>query len=329
MSTRPRVRADAEAPQAPVNSVQLYVKHRPTTLKGVYGQEAVVKALDRALGGKVEPHSFLFTGPSGTGKTTLARIAASMLGIPAANVVEVDAATNTGIDAMRGILDGTRYHGFGESAKKMFIIDEAHGLSKQAMDAMLKAVEEPPPHVYFALCTTNPTKLPNTLVTRCAAFDLKPLRRDDLLDLLEDVCKEEDWDTPAQFLHMVATACDGSPRQALSMLQVVHACDDEGEVQELLAVPSENPELINLCRALVKNDLSWPQACKTLQGLTEPAETIRIIIVTYVQKCMLGATRESEVMRYADILHEFRTPCNTSDRLAPILLGLSNLIFRD
>ena len=134
-------------------------KYRPQSWKQVIGQDAAIKSLRATLkaGGK---HGFLFTGPSGVGKTTVARILAAAVGCEAHNLLEIDAATHTGIDAMRAVSEGVAYKAFGDSPVKVMIIDEAHSLSKAAWQSLLKVVEEPPEHAYWVFCTTEPGKIP-------------------------------------------------------------------------------------------------------------------------------------------------------------------------
>lgn len=307
----------------------LHTKYRPGELSEVVGHKEVVKSLESALEDENRPHAFLFTGPSGTGKTTLARIVAKHVGCDPANILEVDAATNTGIDAMREITSSLKYQGFGDSPNKMIILDEVHALSKSAWTALLKSIEEPPAHVFFALCTTDSGKVPTTVVTRCLTYNLKPLRYDDLMDLLEDVADKEGLDTPDHILGMIGRSCNGSPRQALVMLSMLKDVTNQEEAAALLEQPLEDKEVIDLARLLVKGDLDWGTLQKTLKALTESnPEAIRIIIVNYLNSCLMGAKSERDVPRLLDILYSFSKPCNPTDKMAPILLAFGEYIFK-
>lgn len=312
-----------------VDTRPLHVKYRPGSIDKVVGHKEVCKSLKAALVDSNKPHSFLFTGPSGTGKTTFARIVAEQVGCSPNNILEIDAATNTGIDAMREVTSSLKYQGFGDSPNKMVILDEVHALSKSAWTALLKSIEEPPPHVFFALCTTDSGKVPATIVTRCLSYNLKPLRFDDILDLLESVADQEELDTPDEILSMIGKACNGSPRQALVMLSMLKEVSDRTEASILLEQPLENKEVIDLCRMLVKNDLDWPKLTSTLKALSEPnPESIRIIVVNYLNSCLMGAKSERDVPRLLDILFAFSKPCNPTDKLAPILLAFGEFIFK-
>lgn len=311
-----------------VNTEPFHVKYRPKVFADVIGQNEVVASLKQALKDRARPHTFLFTGDSGTGKTTLARIMTTELNIDPANIIEVDAATNNGIDAMRDLITPLQYQGFGDSPNKAIIIDEAHALSKQAWTSLLKSVEEPPAHVFFFFCTTDAGKVPSNISTRCLSYNLRLLKYEDLMDLLEDICKSENLDTPETTLSMIAQACAGSPRQALVMLAMVHDCESSYEVSRLLETPLDNKEVIDLCRALVKGELSWKKLTETLKAMPEvPAESIRIIIVNYLNACLMGARSDNDAVRLLDMLECFSKSGNPSDKLAPILIAFGRFIF--
>lgn len=329
--SRQRRTIAAEATDQSVPETQqepIHLKYRPRKLSEVLGQAPVVKSLQTALGGASRPHTYLFTGPSGCGKTTLARIIASNLGISGANILELDAATNNGVDDMRDITSVLRYQGFGDSPRKLIILDECHQLSKQAWNSILKSVEEPPPHVFFVFCTTEPAKVPDTIRTRCSSYNLQPVKYDVLMDLLEMVCKGEGYDTSDQVLSLVARAANGSPRQALVGLASVHSVRDPEEAALLLQEPGESKEVIDLCRALVGGKLTWETLTKTLKCMPEtPPESVRLVVVNYLASCLMGARGEKDVVRLLDMLSCFSKPCNASEKWAPILLAFGAYIY--
>ena len=323
------VRKQIEQPQEVTDP--LHIRYRPRHLDDVLGQDPVVKSLRAVLKEKSRPHAFLFTGPAGTGKTTLARILTTSFECDSNNVIEVDAASNSGIDAMREITSTLRYNGFGDTPNKAIIIDEAHGLSKQAWDSLLKSVEQPPPHVFFFFCTTVPSKVPETIVTRCHSYNLKQVRFNELMDLLERVCDAEQFDSiPTKHLEMVARAADGSPRKALVQLSMIHDAEDEDEVAVLLESPLENKEVIELCRLMVQEKLTWEKVQFNLKALGDvPAESIRIVISCYLAACLMGSKSGRDQVRLLDMLECFNKPCNPSDKLAPLLIAFGRLVFQD
>lgn len=322
-----RNRIEEPKPEAP--GLALHLKYRPQTLGEVRGQDSVVKSLKATLASKAPNHCFLFTGPTGTGKTTLARIVCDALHIPGNAIVEHDGASKSGIDDMRGITENLKYSGFGDNPNKAILINECQGLSKQAWDSLLTTTEEPPKHAYFLFTSTNPAKIPAAMVTRCQAYHLKLLRRDDLLDELERVCEGEKFDTSNKVLGMVADACGGSMRHALTMLAKVHSIEDLDDVAELLEQPLDDEDIIELARGLVSGKLDWPGLVGTLKKSEEvPAETVRIIICAYLTSCLMGARSERDAVRLHGLLREFITPFDPTTKNAPLLAAFGNVILR-
>lgn len=305
----------------------LHIKYRPTELSELVGQEHIAKSLAKVLDAPNRPHSYLLVGPSGCGKTTIARIVARAIEASANNVIEIDAATNTGIDAMREVTDTLHYKGFGSSASKMVIVDEAHALSKAAWQSLLKILEEPPPHVYFALCTTEVSKVPDTVQTRCVKYTVKELSGDDLFEMLEDVCKRERIDVSHTTLDVVVRRAEGSARKALTALACVVGARDAKEAAALLEQPMEQEDIVNLMRGLVSNRLRWDDVVRVLRDNKDmDPESIRLLVVNYVAAVLLKADAKS-APRLLDILDQFSKPCNRSEKMAPILLSFGAVLF--
>jgi len=214
-------------------------KWRPKTFAELTGQGHVVTALQNALARGRLHHAYLLTGTRGVGKTTIARILAKSLnclthgvsptpcGTCAAcvdidagrfvDLLEIDAASNTGIDNMREILDNARYAPT-VGRYKVYLIDEVHMLSKSAFNSMLKTLEEPPEHVKFVLATTDPQKVPVTVLSRCLQFALKPLAPDEIGARLAYILREEGIAHDADAVALIARAASGSLRDGLSLL---------------------------------------------------------------------------------------------------------------
>ena len=308
-------------------TLPLHLKYRPKSFNDVRGQDGVVKSLKSALQASARPQVFLFYGPAGTGKTTLARIVATACNVPPEGITEVDAASNSGIDAMREVVQPLKYQGFGDSPNKMVIIDEAHGLSKQAFDSLLKTLEEPPPHVFFALCTTNPSKLPAPIVTRCAGYELLSVRSKVIEDLLFEVADAEGFKTPDGIINACVDAAAGSPRQALQNLAKVYDCRDIEEAEQLLSVIGENKEIIDICRMLIKRELTWKTLRETLKAMPSPdAESIRIVISCYLAGCVMGARDERDIADLCELAYRFSKPFNPSDKLMPLFLAFDEVM---
>jgi len=227
-------------------------KWRPKNFADTVGQEHVLKALTNALESQRLHHAYLFAGTRGVGKTTIARILAKALncetGITAepcgkcaacqeidqgrfVDLIEVDAASKTKVDDTRELLDNVQYAP-AAGRYKVYLIDEVHMLSKSSFNALLKTLEEPPPHVKFLLATTDPQKLPVTVLSRCLQFNLKRLTPKLIRDRLEHICKEESVNAEPAALAMIARSADGSLRDALSLLdQAIAYCG--GDVSEV------------------------------------------------------------------------------------------------
>lgn len=311
------------------DALPLTLKYRPRALDAVRGQDTVVRSIRSTIEKGPTPHAFLFSGPAGTGKTTLARIVARMVGCGEGNVLEIDAATNTGIDNMREVQGTLKYKGFGDTPNRAVILDECHQLSKGAFDSLLKVLEEPPAHVFFMLCTTNPSKVPATIVSRCAAYNLRELSKDEIWDLLEDVAKKEGLDVEADIIGAAAKAANGSPRAALSALQMVHDCRSVKEAQALLAQPLEDGELIEIMREMVSTGrVTWTRVLDVLKANKDvDPEGLRLTIVNYLAAVLVSATQEKKAVVLLDMLNQFMRPLNRSEKMAGLLLAFGNIAF--
>ncbi len=323
-----RTRVKSIEPPPSALEEPLHIKYRPTSFAQVRGQDPVVKSLADLLQRPALPHAFLLVGDSGCGKTTLARIVSTHLGVEASNLLEVDAATNNGIDSMKDLISPLRYKGFGDSPRKVVIVDECHALTKQAWTSLLKTIEEPPEHVFFFFCTTDSGKVPENIKTRCVSYTLRSVCFEDMMDLLEYVVAQERMDPAKGVLELIASESFGSPRMALVNLAKVHACVDREEASVLLETPGDNKEVIDLCRDLVGGSLRWDALQKTLKSLPEmQAESIRIVITNYLGACLLGSKSEKQTIRLLDMAECFSKPCNPSDKLVPLLIAFGRYIY--
>ena len=304
-----------------MNKGSIVTKYRPESFDEVIGQDAVVRSLEAAIE-KQSSTAFLFTGPSGTGKTSLARLAAEAMGCLPSDLLEVDGATNTGIDDMREVLSSLMYRPLGEGAVKAIIIDEFHALSKQAVTAILKTLEDPPSWVVFFLCTTEPTKVPVAIKTRCLAYQLKEVRETELLDLLESTAEAKDVDK--DILDICAREAGGSPRQALANLGVCLTAEDREEALGLLRSASESKEAIDLARALI-NNASWPEIKGILVLLKEVSpESVRHVIRAYTTAVVLNGKGKDSESAFA-VLDAFSEPFNSADGVSPLVLACGRL----
>jgi DNA polymerase-3 subunit gamma/tau len=235
----------------------LYRTHRPQEFAEVRNQEHIVSVLEGAIQKGAIPHALLFTGSRGTGKTTVARIFARAIGASEMDVYEIDAASNRGIDDIRELREAVHALPY-ESPYKVYIIDEVHMLTKEAFNALLKTLEEPPPHAVFVLATTEEDKLLETITSRCQVFRFRAPTRAELAETVLSVAKKEKFSLPTPAADLIAVAANGSYRDALGVLQKVMMASSDGaaeadEVATIIGAP-KGRLLMDLVLALHERD---------------------------------------------------------------------------
>jgi DNA polymerase III subunit gamma/tau len=215
----------------------LYRKYRPATFADVRDQEHIVTVLEGAIKKDTIPHAILFSGSRGTGKTTLARIFAKAIGVSDIDLYEIDAASNRGIDDVRELREAVYALPY-ESKRKVYIIDEVHMLTKEAFNALLKTLEEPPSHVVFILATTEEEKLLDTILSRCQVFRMHSPSREVLASTVTDVAKKEGFKLSPEAADLIAVAADGSFRDALGVTQkvIMASGDTIGNADEVATI---------------------------------------------------------------------------------------------
>ena len=256
----------------------LYRKYRPQTFSELAGQEPIARTLRNAVAARKVAHAYLFSGPRGTGKTSTGRLLAkaancrdpqdgepcnkcdaclSFLEGRAIDLVELDAASNRGIDEIRSLRDKVGFAPAGVDFK-VYIIDEAHMLTEPAFNALLKTLEEPPPHAIFVLATTEPHKIPATIGSRCQRFDFHRIPLQSAIDRLDYICKQEGISCPQEGLELIARMSTGSLRDAINLLEQVvdyHGCELTVEnVQSGLGL-SDDSRSADLARLVLQRDL--------------------------------------------------------------------------
>jgi DNA polymerase-3 subunit gamma/tau len=276
-------------------SRSLYRRYRPQTFADVRGQEHVVSVLSQALRDKKTTHAYLFTGSRGTGKTSIARIFARELGCEPEDLYEIDGASNRGIDEIRALKESVQTRPF-RGTVKVYVIDEVHMLTKDAFNALLKTLEEPPEFVTFILATTELHKIPETILSRCQSFIFKKPNEPILRETLLDAAKKEKIKLADDAATLLAFLADGSFRDAyVSLEQIIHATGGKeitaSDVEKILGIPQ---------RALVHSVVRAAVAGDTEKGITTliTADDKNIDMKLFT-KLIIKTLRNALILRYA------------------------------
>lgn len=258
--------------------MSLYLKYRPQSFQALSGQQHIKRTLQKGIELERLAHAYLFCGPRGTGKTTTARLIAKSVNCTnfdkkniepcnecdmckeindgsLVDVIEIDAASNRGIDEIRELRDSVQFNPY-HAENKVYIIDEVHMLTKEAFNALLKTLEEPPANVYFILATTEVHKIPDTIISRCQRYDFKRIMEVDILDRIAYINKEESFGIEEDSLKIVVRKAKGGMRDAISLLDQVSASGLKAkeDVSQVLGVTPED-ELVNLIELALAGDV--------------------------------------------------------------------------
>lgn len=269
--------------------MELYNVHRPVALEDVVGNRSTIKSLKSVLKRELDqiPHAFLFTGPSGCGKTTLARITAKMLGCSDWDYNEIDSADFGGVDMIRELRQNMSLAP-SKGKTRVWLIDECHELSKKAQDALLKALEDAPKHVYILLATTDPDDLKKTLKTRCSTFEVAPLNDKEMKWLVGSISEREEIVFPEEVVEQIIVSAQGSARKALVLVDQIIDLEESEMLEAAQQSEAFKSEIRDLCQALMKRK-KWKEVSNILKGLKgEQSETIRRAVLGYCGAVLLN-----------------------------------------
>ena len=246
---------------------------------------------------------------------------------PSTNLIEVDGATYTGVADARSLKETLVYAAVGENPIKFVILDECHRLSAQAWDALLKIIEEPPKHLYWALCTTELNKVPATIQSRCRPFNLKEIPNKALEKLVVMVAKEEGIKIPEDAVDVIVHEARGCARNAIVYLSLCSQVENEEEARKVLESAYGTVEVIELSRLLANRKLNWAKATSIIKNLKETSpESIRIQIANYIAAVLLN-TGEKEAPRLLNVLSNFSKPLYQATGNADLILAVAGCVF--
>jgi len=286
--------------------MSLHTKYRPTMLKNYIGNDGIVESVKNVVARKNPPASFLITGPSGCGKTTLGRIIARALKCKKSCFEELDSSVDRGIDAIRKILSDLQYPPL-NGPKKILLLDEAHGLTKPAQEALLKTLEKPPDYVHFIICTTNPEVFSTTFKRRCHNYEVALLTSSELIKLMRLILKKEQVKTTSDaVLDKIVELSDGAAGIALKYLDmVIDFTNEKKAISTLKAAGTTDNDVKAICQALLNTRISdssrWLKVKSLLKQMTLDGEAARRPILGYMNKVMLNNGGGDVAM----IMHEF------------------------
>jgi len=279
----------------------LHISERPENFEEFVGNEAVIASLEKQFENGDRPHVFMFAGPSGCGKTTLARICASMLGATVLGIEEINVSNETGVDSARRLIEDAPILPM-EGKVKVYILDEVDKASDSWQSAMKKPLEDFPKHVYYFLCTENPSKLKTAIHRRATSYKLKPMSDEDMLFLLKRTARKVGNKIEKSVYEAIVEEAGGSAGAAIVKLEMVFGTS-EADALEIISSGTESLEIRELCQLLMKGG-EWKTAAKMLKELKVEPEGIRRAVLGYMNSVLLNSGRED----IFDIIEVFEEP---------------------
>ena len=283
----------------------LYRKHRPANFNQVFGQQNVVKILSAFVANDALPHAYLFIGSRGIGKTSVARIFANSLNIKPEDIIEIDAASNRGIDDIRALRESV-YTLPMLSEYKIYIIDEVHMLTKEAFNALLKTLEEPPKHCLFILATTEREKVPETILSRCQLINFETPSNEVVTEFILDIAQKEGAKLDTKTAGLIAKNARGGFRDALTLLQQLIDTNDDGKIDEanarlVLGVSSAENVLKTLTYYAVGEHAEILKILNNIKVTTKPLVFLDSLIDLF-RACMIYRVTKGDPKTILDLI---------------------------
>ena len=335
----------------------LYRKYRPQTFEEVVGQQYVTKILKNTIDRNMTSHAYLFSGPRGTGKTTIAKLIAKLLNcespindIPCEkcpsciafneknhpDIIEMDAASNNGVDEIREIRDKVTLMP-SISKYKVYIIDEVHMLSIGAFNALLKTLEEPPQHVIFILATTELYKVPATIISRCQCFNFEKISEEDIVKKLKYIVEKENIKVEEEVLNLIAKYSDGGLRDAINLLDKLACCSTNITIDDFYEIKGivKEEELFDIVSALVNGNTK--EALEKLDYLGKKGKNLILFateLIEYLKNMLINNNTygldKDKIFEMIDILNDtvnnMKNSCYQKVLLEVAFLKVENLL---
>lgn len=335
----------------------LYRKYRPQTFEEVVGQQYVTKILKNTIDRNMTSHAYLFSGPRGTGKTTIAKLIAKLLNcespindIPCEkcpsciafneknhpDIIEMDAASNNGVDEIREIRDKVTLMP-SISKYKVYIIDEVHMLSIGAFNALLKTLEEPPQHVIFILATTELYKVPATIISRCQCFNFEKISEEDIVKKLKYIVEKENIKVEEEVLNLIAKYSDGGLRDAINLLDKLACCSTNITIDDFYEIKGivKEEELFDIVSALVNSNTK--EALEKLDYLGKKGKNLILFateLIEYLKNMLISNNTygldKDKIFEMIDILNDtvnnMKNSCYQKVLLEVAFLKVENLL---
>lgn len=274
----------------------LAVKYRPQNFEEVVGQESIIDILSKQIETKSFKNCYLFCGPSGDGKTTIARIFSNKVNNGIGSPIEIDAASNNGVDNIKNIVSNANERSL-SSEYKVYIIDECHALTSQAWQAFLKCIEEPPKYTIFIFCTTDPQKVPNTIVNRCMRFNLSRLTPSQIYSRLYYISNSEGYNNFSDSIDYISKNCKGELRQGIALLEKVASNSINFNIDNTLSILGSlsYKYYFGLINMIIDGD--EPNIIRLLSDLYSNGLNISLFVNQFINFCL-------DLMKYS-IMHDF------------------------